>query len=348
MKLLITGGAGFIGTNISLEAKNRGYEVTVFDSLIRKGVESNIPVLEKHGVKIFRGDIRNQADFERLEGAFDGIIHLAGNPGIPWSIAHPLYDFQVNALGTINILEYARSHGNLPFLFASTNKTYSDFINEFPYKKEGYRYVWDFPNFPMLVDTKGISERGINEQFPTDGFGKYPHSPYGASKLAADTYCQEYFHTYGLPVVINRMSCIYGYFQQGVADQGWIDHFVRTIAFGDGKIDIFGDGLQVRDMLFGTDVAKLYLDELEAIDRVKGSIFNVGGGSANTLSLLESIDIIERLTNKKAHIEVHDWRHADQKVYISDTTKVQISLGWQPTISPKEGIKLMYEQYKKL
>ncbi len=344
--ILITGGCGFIGTNICLEARKRDYEVIAFDSLIRKGVENNISVLEKAGVTIFRGDIRNTEDLIRLQNEhkdIEGIIHLAGNPGIPWSISYPTYDFEVNALGTLNILELARIYGNIPVIYASTNKVYSDLINDIPIAEEETRYDWRQPKEGWL---DGVTSNGVNEGFSTEGFGKYSHSPYGISKLTGDAYCQEYFLTYKLPVVINRMSCIYGYYQQGVADQGWIDHFVRTIGFGNKKLDIFGDGKQVRDMLWGEDVARLYLDELERIHYIQGEVFNIGGGINNTLSLKEAITEIETLSGNKAEIEYHNWRHADQKIYISDITKACEKLEWQPKISPKEGIKLMYERYK--
>jgi CDP-paratose 2-epimerase len=342
--LICTGGVGFIGTNISLEARRRGYEVIAFDSLIRKGSEENIAILQKHGVEIFRGDVRNQEDFGRLpKREIVGIWHGAGNPGIPWSIAHPLYDFEVNAQGTINVLEYSRTHGKIPVIYASTNKCYSDMINTIPLKEQETRYEWNQPKEGWM---DGVTPRGINEGFTTDGFQKYPHSPYGASKLTGDTYCQEYFHTYDVPVVINRMSCIYGLYQKGVEDQGWIDFFIRSIGMGDGKINIYGDGKQVRDMLFGSDVANLYLDELEKISTVKGNVFNVGGGIDNTLSLIEAISYIENISGKGATLEFKPWRHADQRIYISDTTKVQKALGWKPTVSPKQGIQLMLDEYK--
>lgn len=342
-RIIIYGGAGFIGTNVAIEARRRGYKVTVFDSLIRKDVESNLPVLKKHDVEIIRGDVRNVEDFLRIEGNIDGIINFSANPGIPVSIKYPLYDFNVNAKGAINVLEFARSHGKIPVIFASTNKVYSDMINDIPMKEEETRYAWNQTPEGWM---EGVTSKGINEGFPTDGFQRYPHSPYGASKLAADTYCQEYFHAYGVPVVINRMSCIYGFYQKGVEDQGWIDAFIRSIGFGDGKINIYGDGKQVRDMLFGSDVANLYLDEFESIDRVQGNIFNVGGGAGNTFSLLEAISYIEEITGKKAKLTFHPWRFADQRIYISDTSKAENKLGWKPSITPKQGVQLMYDEYK--
>lgn len=346
MKLLITGGCGFIGTNIALEAVKRGHDVVAFDSLIRPGTEGNIPVLQKAGVEIVRGDVRNPEDFERLDG-IEAIIHLAGNPGIPWSIKWPVYDYNVNATGTLNVLEYSRHNGKIPVIFASTNKTYSDIINTVPIFESATRYEWDQKSLIDPLMSIGFNPLfGLNESFPTEGYGKYPHSPYGKSKLTADHYCQEYYHVYDIPTVVNRMSCIYGYYQQGVEDQGWIDFFVRQLVNGDGKINIYGDGKQVRDMLWGEDVAKLYLTELENIDDVAGEVFNVGGGYLNTCSLNEAIGIIEKETGNKADITYCDWRHADQRIYISDTRKAQSVLDWEQKVNPTEGIKKMIEAYQ--
>jgi len=198
MTILITGGAGFIGTNICLLAKKKGYSVVAMDSFIRPKSEENIPILQEADVEILRGDVRNMHDLHRSPLP-EAIIHLAANPGIPWSIRWPDYDFAVNAMGTVNILEYARKMGDyqgkkIPVIFASTNKVYSDLINEIPLEEEETSYS-------MNVDEEGLSKRivggvsetGINENFPIDGLGKYSHSPYGCSKLVGDIYCQEYY-----------------------------------------------------------------------------------------------------------------------------------------------------------
>lgn len=341
-KLFITGGCGFIGTNIALMARDEGHEVTVMDSFVRNGVTDNAKLLKDRGVTVLHEDIRD-SEFEGVE--CNAIIHLGANPGIPWSIADPVYDFNVNALGTLRVLEFARKTQEklgkpVPFIYASTNKVYSDMINDLPITKMHTRYKWE------TTQGSQVTVNGITELFPIDGFGRYPHSPYGVSKLTGDMYCQEYFHTYKVPTVVNRMSCIYGYYQKGVEDQGWIDHFVRTIAFGDGKINVYGDGKQVRDMLWGKDLARLYLMEIENIRKVKGMVFNVGGGMHNSMSLVEAIDEIHHISGKKAHITHHPWRHADQKIYISDISKVRYETGWEPTVRPRVGIKKMYEWYK--
>lgn len=341
MTILITGACGFIGTNITMTAIRKGYKVVGMDSLIRKKSEENIPVLEKAGATIIRGDVRSKEDFNRIPGDIDAIIHLAANPGVPWSIEYPLYDFETNARGTFNALEFAKERGKIPFLYASTNRVYSDMVNEIPLKEKRYSYAIEKKKDWLA----GSSEKGINEQFPIDGFGKYMHSPYGISKLTGDLYCQEYFHLYGIPTVINRMSCVYGYYQKGVSEQGWVDHFIRKIGFGDKKITIFGNGKQVRDMLWGQDLADLYLWELENINKIKGEVFNVGGGSKNTLSILEAIQLIEKISSRKAIITYKPNRDADQKFYISDIQKIKKRLGWKPQIYPIEGLRLIYKNY---
>lgn len=327
--ILIAGGAGFIGTNIAEVATSRGHGVTVLDNIVRPGVEENLTYLKKFGANVVRGDVRNFVDLERLPKA-DAIINLAANPGIPWSMKWPLYDFNVNALGALNLLEYSRLHGKIPVIFASTNKIYSDEVNDFSTVEKKTRYIWKDKNFI-----------GINEEFPMDSSGKHPHSPYGCSKATADLYHQEYFHIYGVPTVVNRMSCIYGLYQKGVEDQGWLWWFVLAKK-KNKKLNIYGDGKQVRDALFGTDLARLYVEELENINNHQGQVFNVGGGPKHTVSLLEVIDYLDKKGGKPLKLKFHDWRPADHRVYISDISKVTKVTGWRPTTSVWEGIDKMW------
>lgn len=357
MKILVTGGAGFIGTNVCLEAINRGHEVIAFDNFVRPMTEENIPVLKEAGVKIVRGDIRNVEDFEKIPSGIDGIVHLAGQCGIPYAQINPRYDFEVNALGVINVLEYSRLHGKIPVAFASSNKSYTNITNTIPIHETKTRYEWvggfeedaiieqENPSHPDDYPHIGLSEKGLTENVPLDAFGEHARSLYGVSKVSGDLYMQEYYQAFGVPTVINRMSCIYGLYQKGVEDQAWVDWFIRQILFGDGKINIFGTGKQVRDMLFGSDVARLYIDELENIDKVKGQPFNIGGGIDNTMSLLEAIDCIEKLTGKKAELSFLPKRHGDQDIWISDLTKIKNALGWEPKISPQEGITKIIKEY---
>lgn len=339
MKILITGVAGFIGTNVAIEAINRGHKVIGFDNLHRPLTEENLKYLQetyKDKFKFVHGDVRNESDFERIPQV-DAIIHLAGQCGIPYAQINPRYDFEVNVLGTINVLEYSRLYGKVPVAFAASNKCYTNITNTLDVIEKDTRYEWD--------QTLPYWEKGINEQLTLDAKGVYARSLYGTSKVAGDLYCQEYFQAFKVPTVINRMSCIYGLHQKGVEDQAWVDWFIRQIGFGDGKINIFGNGKQVRDMLWGEDVARLYLDEIENIDKVAGKPYNIGGGVDNTMSLLEAIAEIESQTGRKAELTFLDKRHGDQDIWISDITKIKEDLGWEPTVAPKEGISKIIEQY---
>jgi CDP-paratose 2-epimerase len=340
MKILVTGGTGFIGTNVCLEARNRGHEVVAFDNLVRPLTEENLFILVKAGVKIVRGDVRNFVDFDKLPWKPEGIVHLAGQCGIPYAQISPRYDFEVNALGTLNVLEYCRLNGKIPVAFAASNKCYTDITNEFPVIELETRLKWR-------------DVEALNETIPLDAYGKHSRSLYGTSKVAGDLYMQEYYQAFGVPTVINRMSCIYGLYQKGVEDQAWVDWFIRQIQLGDGKINIFGTGKQVRDMLWGGDVARLYIDEVEALrglrgtgGNIAGKPYNIGGGIMNTMSLLEAIAEIEKQTGKKATLTYLPKRHGDQDIWISDIDKINKDLGWSPTVSPKEGIARIIKSYE--
>ena len=294
MKILITGGVGHIGTNMCLEAMRRGHQVIVMDNLHREEVVDNLRYLKRQteGNGYFEfiwGDVRNQTDFDRIP-KIDAIIHLAANPGVPWSIKWPIYDFETNARGTLNTLEFARKQGNIPFIYASTNKTFSDIINKIPIQELEKRFTWtDLPNenylWPGLDINSDEIPMSINELFPVTGFGQYGHSMYGISKLVGDLYCQEYHVQYGLPMVINKMSCIYGLFQKGCPDQGWISAFILAV-MKNKPITFYGNGKQVRDVLDARDLAKLYIDELENIDKCNSEIFTIGGGPEKAISLI--------------------------------------------------------------
>jgi len=329
MKILITGGCGFIGYTTCNYLLNRGYEVVAFDNLQRSGVEHNLRFLiNRKRFTWIKGDVTKKEDIALLSNyKIDGIIHLAANPGVPMSFNYPYYDFNVNALGTLNMLEYARNSGKIPFILASTNKVYSDKINNIPLNETDSRYSLTYGG-------------AINEVFPIDG--AY-HSPYGCSKISADVYAREYYASYGVPTVINRMSCIYGPHQFGKEEQGWIVWFCIAKIKG-LPITIYGDGKQVRDCLFGEDLAELYELQLKNIDTFKGQVYNVGGGISNTMSLLELIEILDKHFSKicfneykKLEYSFADWRKADQKVYISDISK--ISQYWKPKTGIIDGLK---------
>lgn len=357
MKILITGGIGHIGTNICNEAIRRGHQVIVMDNLHREEVIDNLSYLKRQteGNAYFEfiwGDVRNQTDFDRIPKV-DAIIHLAANPGVPWSIKWPIYDFETNARGTLNVLEFARKQGNIRFVYASTNKTFSDIINAIPKQEDKKRYRWmrivkNYDN-PLVLGVDQLKDDtviAINENFPISGFGRYGHSMYGISKLVGDLYCQEYHVQYGLPMVINKMSCIYGLFQKGCPDQGWISAFILAIMRNE-PITFYGTGKQVRDVLDARDVARLYIDELEEIDKCNGEIFTVGGGPKNTISLIEAVEEIEKQLGKKAKIEYGEKRPADQSIYISSIKHVGEIMNWKPTIPFKRTVHDMIAEYGK-
>lgn len=363
--IFVTGGAGFIGTNFCVEALANGFQVIAFDNLIRPGVESNI--LEHENYKFIKGDTRNIKEIEKVfkDYKIDGIVHLSANPGIPWALRDPMYDFKQNAEGTINVLEMARQFGKIPVVYASTNKVYPDSLNEL--KMTEMKTRWAFGERNWVMDTNNLDKsnrpttrlkmqsryiHGINERYPIDSQGEFPRSPYGVSKLVGDIYCQEYWHAFGVPTVINRQSCIYGLYQHGVEDQGWTAWFIIAKILGK-PLTIYGDGKQIRDALFGQDLAQLYLIELEYLwDKDKrhemaGKVFNVGGGERNLVSLLEAIALLDHIGKDYPPLkyEFKDWRFADQKVYYTDLNK--ISKYWKPRTSVVEGFNRSFEWFVK-
>lgn len=337
MKVCITGGLGFIGTNVAKKFLSEGWEVLAFDNLERNGVEHNLADMEDQmGYTHLRGDVTDREDVAAI-GQVDAIVHLAANPGIPRSIEDPRYDFEVNALGTLNILEHARSIGNRPVVYASTNKVYSDVVNDFA------MYYQNSHGTRLYVLSDPYHD-GIPVSFPVDGRGKNPHSPYGCSKYVGDTYCQEYFHQYGLPTTVFRMSCIYGEHQIGVQDQGWTAWFMVAKLLGK-PLTIFGDGHQVRDVLFGEDVAELYYKAVVENDKFAGKVFNVGGGNNNAVSLRQAISIIDEIGGgEPLQMTFEDWRPADHRVYVSDIGN--LSELWRPKTSVKEGFKRTFDWIK--
>jgi CDP-paratose 2-epimerase len=333
-KILVTGGAGFIGSHISELLAQNNSTVIVFDNLSRaqllgKNSENamyNWNYLKKYNnIELIRGDIRNPKTLERVCKDVNAIVHVAAQTAVTSSIVNPEVDFQVNAIGTFNLLEAARkSHFNPAFIYASTNKVYGANVNAIRVSEKKSRYVYE-----------DKFRKGIPETFPID---LCEHTPYGCSKLTGDIYVQDYARVYDLKTAVFRMSCIYGPRQFGVEDQGWVAWFV--IATLTGKpITIYGDGKQVRDVLYVGDLVQAFYAFLQRKNRLSGEVFNIGGGPENTLSLLELLDLLELLTGKRSEISFSDWRPSDQKVYISDITKAREKLGWSPKISPREGVE---------
>lgn len=307
---------------------DRGDEVIIVDNLSRRGSEANLSWLRERGsVTFINGDLR---DYKVAGGVLDShrdihaILHLAAQVAVTMSVAHPLEDFEINALGTLNLLEAIRETGSDPILiYASTNKVYGRMEDLATVERDGRHEYRDLHG-------------GIGEDRPLDF-----HSPYGCSKGAADQYVLDYARIYNLRTVSFRQSCIYGFRQFGVEDQGWAAWF--TIAAVLGKpITIYGDGKQVRDVLFIDDLVDLYLVAVEKIDRCRGKAFNIGGGPKNTLSLLELISRLEDLSGRRLQYSFSDWRPGDQPVFICDLRRVKADLGWEPQVGTQEGVRRLY------
>ncbi|MGH2621060.1 MAG: GDP-mannose 4,6-dehydratase [Anaerolineales bacterium] len=322
-KILITGGCGFIGSNLASHYLDKGWEVVAYDNFSRPGAESNAAWLEAQSVgrlAIILGDIR---DYEPLCEAMQGVnvvAHLAAQVAVTSSVQDPREDFLINALGGFNVLEAARNCGGSPIvLYASTNKVYGAL--------ERVRVSADLPRY-SLPDLP----EGVHEAFPID-----VHSPYGCSKGAIDLYMLDYARIYGLKTVVFRQSCIYGPRQFGIEDQGWVAHFVISAALG-RPITIYGDGKQVRDILHVSDLIEAFERAIERIEVCQGQAYNLGGGPQNALSLLELIGRLEMHQAQQVAIRFGDWRPGDQKVYVSDVRKAQVDLGWVPTIGIERGL----------
>lgn len=327
---LVTGGAGFIGSNLVCRLLERGENVTIYDNLSRSGAPKNLLWLEKQfGKDSFRlvvGDVRDGGLLAESAQNADVIAHLAGQVAVTTSVTDPREDFECNALGTFNALEAARrSHRNPIFLFASTNKVYGGMENV-PIVEEATR--WRYADL----------REGCPETQPLDF-----HSPYGCSKGTGDQYVRDYARIYGLRSVVFRQSCIYGPRQFGVEDQGWLAWMMIAAVTG-RQITIYGDGKQVRDVLHVDDLINAYGLAVEKIDRAAGQIYNMGGGPRNVLAVWSEFGpLLEKLFGRKVPVQHADWRPGDQRVFYADTRKAKDELGWEPKIDLEEGIERLYK-----
>lgn len=328
MKWIVTGGAGFIGCNMVQHLLRLGCEVVVIDNLARRGARENLDWLRTQGKFHFlHRDIR---DREGMNQAFsqhadaEVVLHLAAQVAVTTSVLDPREDFAINALGTLNILEAIRQGGGNPILlFASTNKVYG--------KMEHLGVVLHNGRYQYASLPEGVSE-----QAPLDFY-----SPYGCSKGAADQYVRDYARIYGLRTVVFRQSCVYGTRQFGVEDQGWVAWFTIAALLG-FPITVFGDGRQVRDVLFIDDLVQCYLQAVAHIDRTAGEVYNIGGGPTNQLSLLELLAILEEHRGHPITPRFEEWRPGDQRVFVADVRKAERDFGWRPVVRADEGIALLY------
>jgi CDP-paratose 2-epimerase len=329
LKALITGGAGFVGSNLTLRLAREGHEVTVYDNLSRQGSEKNAAWLRQElgqDWTLLQADVRDFETLRRAAADAEIIYHLASQVAVTTSVQDPRHDFEVNALGTFNALEAARLSGRKPIvIYSSTNKVYGGMEDVVVVEGEtSYRYR-DYPH-------------GVPESYPLDF-----HSPYGCSKGAGDQYVRDYARIYGLPTVVFRQSCIYGTRQFGVEDQGWIAWL--TIAAVTGRpITIYGDGKQVRDVLWVDDLLDLYQAAIDHIDVAAGQVYNVGGGPENVLAVWTELGpMLEALLGHKIPVAWGDWRPGDQRIFVAGIGKAERQLGWRPRISKDEGVHRLYE-----
>ncbi|HWS24493.1 MAG TPA: SDR family NAD(P)-dependent oxidoreductase [Anaerolineales bacterium] len=323
---LITGGAGFIGSNLARKYLTQGKEITIFDNLSRSGSQRNLAWLRSmFGEKSFhliQADVRDEKAVNQAVIGKDVIVHLAGQVAVTTSVVNPREDMEINVLGTFNVLEAARKFGKDPIvLYASTNKVYGG-MDDVPVTLRNNR--WEYENLPF----------GASEHQPLDF-----HSPYGCSKGTGDQYARDYFRIYGLRTVVFRQSCIYGPRQFGVEDQGWVAWMVIA-ASTNRPITIFGDGKQIRDLLHVDDLIRGYELAISKIELAQGQVFNVGGGPANTLSVWSELGpMLSRLLNKPINVAYSDWRPGDQRVFVADIRKASQILGWEPLIGVSEGVE---------
>jgi CDP-paratose 2-epimerase len=322
--ILITGGAGFIGVNSARHFASKGWKVTVVDNLSRRGTEDNLQWLQAQSPIAFeRADIRDAAAMERIVGQVkpDVLLHLAAQVAVTTSVIDPREDFEINALGTLNMLEAVRKQSaDTFFITASTNKVYGKMHNVEVVERNGRYEYRDLTN-------------GVTEDQQLDF-----HSPYGCSKGVADQYTIDYSRIYGLRTVAFRQSCIYGTRQFGIEDQGWVAWFTIAAVLGK-KITIYGDGKQIRDVLHVDDLVRAYEAAASHPDQASGQAFNIGGGPGNTMSLLELLAYLKDELKIDIPLQWDDWRPGDQPVFVCNLKKANDLLGWQPAISVRDGVK---------
>ncbi|MFZ5676398.1 MAG: NAD-dependent epimerase/dehydratase family protein [Pseudomonadota bacterium] len=324
--IAVVGGCGFIGSNLADSLMASGDTVVVIDNLSRPGVAQNLDWLRrKHRTRLIShvADIRDAATLAPLLNNVRAVFHLAAQTAVTTSLNDPVEDFSINAAGTLNLLETVRQSGRrVPFIFASTNKVYGDLTHATV--KIGDDHV---PADPALA------AYGFDESQPLSFC-----TPYGCSKGVADQYVLDYGKTYGLPTIVMRMSCIYGPRQFGTEDQGWVAHFLRR-ALARESITVFGDGRQVRDILHVSDAVSAYRRALALIDRLEPRAFNLGGGPANAVNLLQVLQEASRITGRRIDIRFSEGRTGDQPYFVADTRSITAELGWRANIGWRDGLK---------
>ncbi len=339
MRVLITGGCGFLGSNLAAYGLENGYEIVVFDNLSRVGASKNLEWLMSLGLECFiHGDTRNKNDVENVikNNNFDAVFHVAGQVAMTTSISNPYLDFETNTLGTFNVLDTLRKYSpNTAMFFSSTNKVYGD-LEQYTFVEKNKRYECvEFPN-------------GFDETVALDF-----QSPYGCSKGAADQYMLDYARIYGMKTVVFRHSSMYGSRQFATYDQGWIGWFIQKGIEqyrnpSCAPFTIAGNGKQVRDILHAEDMIRLYYTAFDKIDVVAGEAYNIGGTMEQSLSLLELFDLLEEILNIKMNYVKLPPRVSDQRVFVADIGKINKKTGWKPEVNTRDGISKMVDWVKEI
>lgn len=334
MKILINGGCGFLGSNLASYGIRQGHEITIFDNLSRLGSASNLEWLKSEGdFTYLHGDIRNRNDVDEVikKGQFEAVFHLAGQVAMTTSIENPYKDFEINSVGTINLLDAIRRFSpHTAVFYSSTNKVYGD-LEQYTYQETDTRYICkEFPN-------------GFDESVPLNF-----QSPYGCSKGAADQYMLDYCRIFGIRTTVFRHSSMYGCRQFATYDQGWIGWFAgkaieKRRSPNDSPFTISGNGKQVRDILHADDMIHLYYSALEHVDKVYGEAYNIGGTMEQSLSLLELFALLEDLLEVKLDYVETPVRQSDQKIFVADISKIREKIGWSPTVSARKGLEDMVQ-----
>ena len=329
--VLVTGGAGFIGSNLADRLASVGHQVIVFDALSRPGVDANLDWLRaRHGAKI-QSVVADLRDRDQLDAAIDragAVFHMAAQVAVTTSLQDPEGDFDVNLRGTLHVLEGVRRQSRPPaVVFASTNKVYGN-LAEIRLARDGEAY---------LPEDTALRAAGIGEDRPLSFY-----TPYGCSKGAADQYVLDYARGYGIPACVLRMSCIYGPRQLGTEDQGWLAHFLYSVRAGK-PISIYGDGRQVRDVLYVDDAVDAYVAAWSRIDAVSGEAFNLGGGPSNAVTLIQVLQRIGELTGRTPDLRFAEWRPGDQRYFVADTSKIRRTLGLADAVPWRDGLARLAE-----
>lgn len=335
MRIIVTGGCGFVGFNLACHLAEAGHRVWALDNLVRRGSEINVPALLDRGISFVHGDIRSPEDFLQIPSQADCLIECSAQPSVVSGYTNPLYDFTSNVTGAINCLEFCRIR-RIPMIFLSSSRVYpASRVNALPTVELDTRWDWDVTMVAEATPVGFDPVEGISAQFPMDGPTK---TIYGASKAAADFFCQEYADAFQLPVIVNRCGVIAGQGQFGMTTQGWLTFWAISCFLGRPLTYLGYKGKQVRDILFIEDLCTLVDIQLAQLESLSGKVWNVGGGRQRSLSLLEATSLTERLLGKKMVTRYQEeTRKGDMVIYITDNSEVRRDLGWSPSVSVEQG-----------